>query len=299
MPASDGLLGLCLLLLHGVVSAENVVERSYQIYQKLGAGGEEEPRGAIRISPNEEGVLQATFTPDDGSTLDVNKFDSMVDSKDLYTIIAKQSGLENAVSTSVPGCSVRRANLREEINLYIGPTGNLLSVAYQPNISPLAPKTCATLKPLAQKPDAIFGRGGEDGVTSRMPFKTTVSFESNKPMMTIPTVLPQQRSPPGLKWFRRNSNNVPDPNLVGQSSPHKDGGVPYPDEEQPSRWKSSFFYRYWYIILPVALMGIFGGVDEEEAKKFQESRAAASGVAGAAATASTSHGQGRRRGKRD
>jgi len=297
VPASDGLLGLCLLLLHGVVSADNVVERSYQIYQKLGAGGEEEPRGAIRISPNEEGVLQATFTPDDGSTLDVNKFDSMVDSKDLYTIIAKQSGLENAVSTSVPGCSVRRANLREEINLYIGPTGNLLSVAYQPNISPLAPKTCATLKPLAQKPDAIFGRGGEDGVTSRMPFKTTVSFESNKPMMTIPTVLPQQRSPPGLKWFRRNSNNVPDPNLVGQSS-HKDGGVPYPDEEQPSRWKSSFFYRYWYIILPVALMGIFGGVDEEEAKKFQESRAAASGVAGAAATASTSHGQGRRRGKR-
>ena len=294
MPAG-GLLGLFLFrLLHGAVSQpQSVVERAYEIYQKLGADAEEEPRGVIYIRPNEAGVLQATFTPDEDSTLDVNKFDSMVDSKDLYTIIARERGMENAVSTSVPGCSVRRSNLREEIDLYIGPTGNLLSVAYRPHISPLAPKTCTTLKPLAQKPDAIFGRGGEDGVASRMPFKTTVSFQSNKPMMTIPTVLPQQRPPPGLKWFRRNSNNIPDPSIAGQAS-HKDGGMPYPDEEQPSRWKSSFFYRYWYIILPMALMGLFGGVDEEEMKK-----AAAAGGAGAAATASTSHGQGRRRGKRE
>ncbi|EJK51487.1 hypothetical protein THAOC_29330 [Thalassiosira oceanica] len=297
MPAG-GLLGLFLFhLLHGALSAENVVERAYQIYQKLGAEADEELRGVIYIRPNEEGVLQATFTPDEGATLDVNNFDSMVESKDLYTIIARESGMKSAVSTSVPGCSVRRSNLREEINLYIGPTGNLLSVAYRPNISPLAPKTCATLKPLAQKPDAIFGRGEEDGVASRMPFKTTVSYESNKPMMAIPTVLPHQRPPPGLKWFRRNSNNTPDPNIGGQTT-HKDGGVPYPDEEQPSRWKSSFFYRYWYIVLPMALMGLFGGVDEEELKKHQQSQAAGGG-AGAAATASTSHRQGRRRGKRD
>jgi len=60
----------------------------------------------------------------------------------------------------------------------------------------------------------------------------------------------------------------------------------------------SFLYKYWYIILPLALMGLFGGVEEEPVQ--DTSRGApvvATTMAGAAAA---SGGQARqRRGKRD
>lgn len=67
---------------------------------------------------------------------------------------------------------------------------------------------------------------------------------------------------------------------------------------------NSFLYKYWYIIMPLAIMGLFGGVEEEPA---QDARRGAPAVvatsavaAGGGTAAATSGGQGRqRRGKRD
>ena len=312
----------CGVVVTAAVAAEDV-GKSYHVYHKLGNSKIITSRGTIKIAPSDDdGVgLVATFHPDNSAQLDTAEFDNMVESNALYTIIVKEgvndddapqsisnNNSQQHVLASVPGCSIRRSNLREEIGLSINPTGKLLSVSYRPIISPLAPKTCQNLPSLSEKPDAIFGRKtGEDNDegTSAMPFKTTVSFDSHTPMMVIPTVLPQQRPPPGLNWYRKNSKNNPNP-LLGTSS-QEGGGIPGVPDEQPSGFKSSFLYRYWYIILPMAIMGLFGGVDEEEVKKAAAERAAASGggagqsttaAAGGAVAASATQVK-QRRGKRD
>ena len=226
------------LLLVVAVSAADTIGKTYYVYHKLGNNDDEmKSRGTIQIAPDEDSVLVATFHPDKSDQLDTTAFDKMVESNALYTVIVLEEGdnkpskanTQKYVSASVPGCPLRRANLREEISLSISPTGKLLSVSYRPLISPLAPKTCQQLP----KPSAIFSRETNE---ENMPFKTTVSFDSHNPMMAIPTILPNSRPPPGLKWYRKNAKN-------GFGS--EGGGIPGVPDEQPSGFKSSFLYRYW------------------------------------------------------
>lgn len=66
----------------------------------------------------------------------------------------------------------------------------------------------------------------------------------------------------------------------------------------------SFLYKYWYIVLPLALMGVFGGVEEEPPQDTRQGapHTATAGVTVATPTsgAETPAGQARkRRGKRD
>lgn len=297
-----------------VIASSSDASASYHLYHKLGNGSEFTFRGTIKIAPPEEGNgLVATLHPDKSAQLDTSAFDNMVERNALYTLAVLEGGNKppslssnsrlktHHVSASVPGCSLRRSNLREEIGLSVGPTGKLLSVSYRPIISPLAPKTCQKLMTLSERPDVVFGRRTEnEESSSAMPFKTTVSFDSHQPMMTIPTVLPQQRPPPGLKWYRRNSKNNPNPLIGGSNVKHEGGGIPGVDDEPPSGFKSSFLYRYWYIILPLAIMGLFGGIDEEslEEQQARQQRGAAGVSAGAVATGGTTEAR-QRRGKRD
>ncbi|KAL3802977.1 hypothetical protein HJC23_011600 [Cyclotella cryptica] len=286
------------------------VGKSYYLYQTLGNETKPTPRGTITIAPSDgdsnSGSLVATYHPTDSAQLDLAAFDRMVDSGALYTLIVTEQKADNVpitkihkVSASVPGCSVRRSNLREEITLSIGPTGKLMSVSYRPLISPLAAKTCDNLTPLSEKPEVIFGRNKEDGEEiNLMPFKTSVSFESHKPMMEIPTVLPQSRPPPGLNWYRRNAKNNPSP-LLGS-----DGGPPpFGDEEQPTGIQSTFLYRmitrYWYIALPLFIMGLFGGVEEPPSDQTGGGGGAGVATAAGGAVAAESARQTQRRGKRD
>ena len=239
----------CTLMVVAIAASD--IGKSYQLYHKFGPSSQLTPRGKVFISPSENGNgLSATFITGNAVKLDVNELDSMVESGALYTVVVIEDGNDNKsssklslssvkdiphVSASVPGCSLRRSNLREEISLSISPTGKLQSVSYRPLISPLAPKTCNNLKPLSEKPEAIYGREGNDG--DSFPFKTTVEFESHKPMPSIPTVLPQTRPPAGLKWYRRNAKNNPNPFLGGSKVENK-GGIPFMDEEEPSGFKS-------------------------------------------------------------
>ena len=240
--------GLTLQCVVGVANASSDIGKSYQLYHKLGGKSELTPRGKILISPADDGSgLSATFIKGDSTKLNTNEFDNMVESSALYTVVAIEDGDDKSslslsslngtphVSASVPGCSLRRSNLREEISLSISPTGKLQSVSYRPLISPLASKSCDNLMSLSEKPEAIYGREG--GNDEPFPFKTTVEFESHKPMPTIPTVLPQTRPPAGLKWYRRNAKNNPNPFLGGSNVENK-GGIPFIDEEAPSGFKS-------------------------------------------------------------
>jgi len=195
---------LSLLFVVAVSAADDTIGKTYNVFHKLGNNDDEmKSRGTIQIAPDEDSVLVATFHSDKSAQLDTSAFDKMVESNALYTVIVLEEGdnkkpsksnTQKYVSASVLGCSLRRANLREEISLSISPTGKLLSVSYRPLISPLAPKSCQQLPPLADKPSAIFSR---DTNEESMPFKTTVSFDSHNPMMAIPTILPNSRPPPG------------------------------------------------------------------------------------------------------
>lgn len=170
------LVGLALHCVVGIAIASDI-GKSYQLYHKLGSQSELTPRGKILISPsdNDGNSLSATFIKDNSAKLDTNAFDSMVDSNALYTVVVIEDGDDKSslslsslngashVSASVPGCSLRRSNLREEISLSISPSGKLQSVSYRPLISPLASKSCDNLKSLSEKPEAIYGReGGND-----------------------------------------------------------------------------------------------------------------------------------------
>ncbi|KAL7443773.1 hypothetical protein ACHAXH_009582 [Discostella pseudostelligera] len=313
-----------------VISASSDVGKSYHVYHKLGDSSTMTSRGHISIAPSDEENnigLVAKFHPDNSAQLDTTSFDAMVEKGDLYTIIILEDEGDSPppvssyppqtgsqfVSASVPGCSIRRSNLREEISLSISPTGKLMSVFYRPIISPLAPKTCHHLKPLSKKPETIFGKmGGETNENSlhnnSMPFKTSVSFDSHTPMMVVPAVLTQQRPPPGLKWYRRNSKNNPSP-LMGGAKQEGGGGIPGVDDEPPTGFRSSFLYKYWYIVLPMAMVVLFGGGDEGEVNNTQRGAAPqSSGTAAAAAAAAVGAGAvaaggaahvPQRRGKRD
>ena len=318
MPPVVVIFGIVSLFIASVFAEAADIGKSYQLYHKLG-NANIKPRGTITIAPDEDGGLVATFHPDKSARLEIAAFDDMVENSALYTLVVLEDGVNpknvissypkskgQYVSASVPGCSLRRSNLREEIELFIGPTGKLLSVSYRPIISPLMPKKCEQLKPLSLRPDAIFGRKGEnesDNSSSAMPFKTTVSFDSHNPMAAVPLVLPQQRPPPGLKWYRRNAKNNPNAPFGGTK---EGGGIPGVDDEPLSGFKSSFLYKYWYVIVPLAIMGLFGGVDEEEVAK-QRVQAAGGGAAtgavaaggGAATGAVAAGGAKKRRGKRD
>lgn len=311
---------ISLLFIGGVVCSASAIGKSYHVYHKLGDSSSMTSRGHIRIaiSDDESIGLVAKFHPDSSSQLDIASFDAMVVKGALYTIIILEDDGDNQssvlsyppskgshfVSASVPGCSIRRSNLREEIGLSISPTGKLMSVSYRPIISPLAPKTCHQLKPLSEKPEAIFGKDENIAHTNNsMPFKTTVSFDSHTPMMVVPAVLTQQRPPPGLKWYRRNAKNNPSP-IIGGSKLEGGGGIPGVDDEPPSGWKSSFLYKYWYIILPMAIAGLFGGADEGEVNNQRPAQpsggAAAATTAAVGAVAAGGAAQvPQRRGKRD
>ncbi|KAL7492513.1 hypothetical protein ACHAWT_003925 [Skeletonema menzelii] len=304
-PTNLFLRGLTLQCVAGFANASDI-GKSYQLYHKLGSQSELTPRGKILISPADDGSgLSATFMNDNSAKLDTDAFDNMVNNSALYTVVVIEDGDDKSslslsslngaphVSASVPGCSLRRSNLREEISLSISPTGKLQSVSYRPLISPLASKSCDNLISL----ESIYGREG--GNDEPFPFKTTVEFESHKPMPTIPTVLPQTRPPAGLKWYRKNAKNNPNPFLGGSNVENK-GGIPFVDEEAPSGFKSSFLYKYWYIVLPLALMGLFGGVEEEPVQDTKQGAPAVAATGGAAATVATSGGHAtKRRGKRD
>merc|ERR1712194_347787 len=102
------------------------VGESYYLYHKLSNGSNFTPRGSVKIAPDEVNGLVATYHSSGSSQLDTAAFDSMVENNSLYTLAVvigedKPPSSSNYISASVPGCSLRRSNLREEIGLTIGP----------------------------------------------------------------------------------------------------------------------------------------------------------------------------------
>lgn len=119
-------------------------------------------------------------------------------------------------------------------------------------------------------------------------FKTTVTYSTAKPGLTIPSVLPTTNPAPGFDWIKR-LNKSAENNNAGRAA-EGEGGF---DPEKPSIPEhQSFIRKYWYIVLPVTIMTLLGPEEPPAGSGGAGQGAAAAGGAAAAA------GQRKRRGKR-
>ena len=114
------------------------------------------------------------------------------------------------VLATVPACNVRRANFRDEFSVLLPRAGDpqaLLSLAYTPLVSPLAPKSCADL---------------EISETSKWNSRAQVSLET--PGMSIQSVLPNTKPPPGLT-FLKNPNAMHHKKAAAAKGPNAGTGA--------------------------------------------------------------------------
>lgn len=262
-----------------VVSAGPSVSRNYKLYHSLGSGNFIE-RGVVTLSSPDASKekLSATVEHSD-DCLSPKDVDAMVQDGKMYSVrVVDEQGGGSVAMASVPGCDVRRANFREEISLTLGHTGDLLSISYTPLVSPLAP-SCGSLSTLFS----------EDNPSTELKFSTTVKFETATSGMSVPLVLPQTRPPPGLNFYPRKDG----------AGPGGKTGIPGVDQDKPQN--KSFLMRYWYIILPLAIMSLTGGEEPQQrggGEQPSSGRPAVAGGVAAGAASSAGAAQRPRRGKR-
>jgi hypothetical protein len=127
-------------------------------------------------------------------------------------------------------------NLSDEIILTLSNRGSIISMAYIPLVSPLAP-SCDKL----------------ERKEARSEFSSKVTLETTKVGMSLPTVLPATKPPQGIKVLK---NRAKEPGLK----------TAFDKEDEPITGPTGFIKKYWYIILAVIFMSISGGTPEEEAK---------------------------------
>jgi len=177
----------------------------------------------------------------------------------------------------------------DEITLTFNNRASVVSMAYVPLVSPLAPSCDEFAVTMSEDPKS---------------FSSKISLETATPGMILPAVLPQTKPPAGLKFLKSKNGNKPNP-----LDPN--------EKEQPVTSPQGFLRKYWYLILPLFIMSMTSGAAPEEQQQPAQGAAAshpsqggsggggqAAASAGAAApTQSAPSGGGgtsatRRRGKR-
>lgn len=177
----------------------------------------------------------------------------------------------------------------DEISLAFGQQGHVISVAYSPLVSPLAPKTCDELAPLADDDAPIQ-------------FTTKVEYETAVPGMSLKTILPSYQPPPGLKFIPGGNKAKGQAGTGGGDAKPEGFQQDKPEAEAPAGIMG-FFQRYWYIILPIFLMNMISTEPEQQQQQGQQGGGAAGqGGGGQPAAAPAARGGGggapKRRGKR-
>ena len=178
----------------------------------------------------------------------------------------------------------------DEITLSFGQQGHVISMAYSPLVSPLAPKTCDELS--TPPTDKI-------SVTSK------IDYEAAVPGASLKTVLSSYQPPPGLKFISSKKGTGGSTGMGSGGAAGAADGKPADGfgnkKEQPEMPNSimGFLQRYWYIIVPMLIMNLLQAEPEQQQQQQQEGGAQGSGSGQAAPGASSGGGGGtKRRGKR-
>jgi len=233
--------------------------KSWKLLHSLDNGKSFTARATVDLGLNDEGEVEIKIE----NNADCLSLDALEDLKGLYQVKLIDDESKTTVISSVPACEVKRSNFRDDILITLDAKAFPLSLSYTPLVSPLAP-ICAELPSLTEVPS----------------FTSKIGFEVATPAMTIPTILPPTKPQAGLKFFPRSMGTQKVP---GVDKEGEDGSKP-----------QSLLMRYWYVILPLFIVGMMGSQEEQPA----EQTAAAGGAAVGAAAAATAGGGGTRRGKR-
>jgi len=149
------------------------------------------------------------------------------------------------VMATVPACQLRRSNWKDEFRVVLprSKDGQITSLSYTPLVSPLAPVTCDGD---LSSPDSVKG----------MSFQSRVEVELDRPGMTLKTVLPHTKPPPGLTFMAHPSSK--------KGSAGGNRAAPGAPEEQQQQ---SFIRKYWYVFLPLFLASFLGPAEPPQASQ--------------------------------
>jgi hypothetical protein len=278
------LLGLAAASLSFVVATAETSTKSWTLYHSLN-GQDFSRRGVVEWSIDNHGQDLDYKVINDADTISTESVQAMLEYGWYQVKLQASDNQHDFVLATVPACNLLRGNLRDEFHLTMSRVNDnrILSLSYQPLISPLAPKTCDDIS-----------------IPSTLKFESKLELALDTPSMTLKSVLPTSKPPPGLAFQATNRNSKG--SAGGAPGP---GGVPVmPAEQEPITGPTSFIKRYWYVLLPLFLANFMGSGSPEEPSSQGGGGAAAVGAGGAAvaaaavaASSSGSPGKKVRRGK--
>jgi len=252
-------------------------------------GGETySPRGTLEWKGEEEEGGGLVITNDPLTSELVQNILSMPWYKIKIETTSSSSGNhpEEYVLATVPSCHLRRANFKDEFSLTFPRVGTeeqmISSLSYIPLVSPLAPKTCEEYPSDSSLLDV--------GSTFRWNSKVTATLDI--PGMTVRSVLPKMKAPPGLTWTTKSSGGAAASRGGGTntnngggsggdpSSTMSGGGGGGPEGEEEGTDQRPFYIKYWYVFVPLLLANLMPAPDNP---KQSSSRGPTPPPAGAAA----------------
>jgi hypothetical protein len=217
---------------------------------------------AVESSNNDDNEASAILDIRNDQTLTVHEITEMLNYGWYHVKLVPDLNPEDSIMGTVPACHVLRANFKDIFEITL-PRSNLkedhiLSFAYTPLVSPLAPKSCDEYPSL------------EENVTMSFQSKTSVKLDT--PGMLLKPILTPSKPPPGLTFLKR-----PRDTATAGSSKKKDGDgdLDYDDREskpEPPSGFFGFFHRYWYLIVPMLVMQFLAPPPEDPQQQQQGGR---------------------------
>lgn len=226
---------------------------SWTIYHSWNPNQEFVRRGSLTWGPKEDDPSKKVFqiiNDDESSKLNSKDIKDMLE-YGWYHVKIQGQAEDTFVFQTVPACNLRRANFKDQFDITLprSSTGNkqdpVTSFAYTPLVSPLAPKTCGE-----------YDDDKSDDETKS--FSSRVSVQLDTPAMSLKTVLPQNKPPPGIAFIKQPvGGGGAQPGGGGES--HDGGELP---QDLPSPSPMTFFSKYWYIILPILILQFLQAPEE-------------------------------------
>lgn len=142
----------------------------------------------------------------------------------------------------------------DEITLTVNNRASVISMAYIPLVSPLAP-SCSEVE-----------------LKEESEFSSKIVLETGKVGMAMPAVLPATKPPLGIKVIK------------GAKTSQKTNA--FTEEQEAVTTPQGFLKRYWYVLLPILIISITGSGPAEEPPK-RGPQGEGSGQEGAAVAAAT------------
>jgi hypothetical protein len=197
--------------------------------------GKFQPRGKFLINTTADGkrliaeVDKAIIQEADGQD-----FRQLIKRQGHYQVRMKSSG-DQFIYISIPVCALQASGFKEDILLYLSDKGHLLGATYQSPVIGL-PRPCDAS--LIKIPTA---------------FLTRIKIGDAQESMIVPL-----------------QATAPKPAVLGSvnlAPVDPASGKPVPGSDQPKAQEPSFFRKYWYIVLAMAVYSFLSPTPAPPAKK--------------------------------